>query len=974
MQDPGESGPPPSGLIGRDHELGVLLEAGNAAPALILIEGEAGIGKSALVGELAGHPSLRDARILVGHCQRMREPFPLGPVVEGLCALGTKPPVQPLGAVVGALRPLLPEIADALPPQPAALGDARAERHRIFRALRELFAALGPTVCVLEDLHWADESTLEFVWFLVRDPPEQLSLVLTYRGEELPPSSPLPALPASLPRHVRQATIQLSPLSVAEVGRLSCALLETSELPEELVRHLHDQTAGIPFALEEVVRLHGDQLELVDGWRTVDDLDHMDVPPMVRHALRERMASMASDARLVARSVAVLGCSAGEELIAKVAGISAMRTSRALTKALSAAVLEEHGDGLYGFLHALAGQAVYDEISMPERRRLHRRAAEALQAGSEPLPIAQLAHHFKEAGCDKQWARYAEAAADAASAIGDDRCAARLLEQALGAGGLSRAGRLRMALKLGTAALHSPEPERAIAWLERVRDQDVVAVGVRGELRYRIARLRYQSGDTGSWREEMQRAIEDLRNQPALAAHAMITLAWPVVGQGDVAEDLVWLDRAVQTSARAGDRAVEAAIAGQRAAILLCVGDPQGWSAAEQIPREGNSIKEKMELLAAFQSLSGTATALGHFERAESCLGEVERLADELPHVSWGPWLDSARATLDWRTGRWEGLEQRLRALSERGTGGPALSIGNEMILAALLLSGGRIRDAEQSFEAILERAEPRGWMGALTAAAAGLAGIRLARGNAIAATEMAARGLEVLERKGIWVWGRELVPIAVQAMLASHEEDEAAALAQRFTAGVEGRDAPAARAAASFCQAAIAESEARYADAARDFASAEEISSWLPAPYEAARARAARARCSITAGDEQGADLLLDALKSFDDLGAAWDAARVRADLRTHDIPVPSQWRGGRRSYGDELSPRELEVAELAGTGCKNRQIAEMLFISQRTVETHVASVLRKLAVPSRETLADALAERSPAGDGREAKTRSSY
>jgi len=194
----------------------------------------------------------------------MREPFPLRPVVEGLCGLGARPCTQPLGAVVGALRPLLPEIAGALPPQPAALGDPGAERHQIFRALRELLAALGPTLCILEDMHWADESTLEFLAFLILDPPEQLSLVLTHRSEELP--SPLPALAAGLPRHARHATIPISPLSVEEVGRLARGLLQTSALSQELIRHLHDQTGGIPFALEEVLRLHRGQLELVDGW------------------------------------------------------------------------------------------------------------------------------------------------------------------------------------------------------------------------------------------------------------------------------------------------------------------------------------------------------------------------------------------------------------------------------------------------------------------------------------------------------------------------------------------------------------------------------------------------------------------------------------------------------------------------------------------------------------------------------------
>ncbi len=124
--------------------------------------------------------------MLVGHCHRVREPFFLGPVVEALCGLERRELRRPLSPVVGALRPLLPELEEVLPPQPAAIGDPRAERHRIFRALRDLLAALGPAVCVLEDLHWADESTLELLTFLLTDPPEELSLVVTVRSEDLP--------------------------------------------------------------------------------------------------------------------------------------------------------------------------------------------------------------------------------------------------------------------------------------------------------------------------------------------------------------------------------------------------------------------------------------------------------------------------------------------------------------------------------------------------------------------------------------------------------------------------------------------------------------------------------------------------------------------------------------------------------------------------------------------------------------------
>ncbi len=965
---------PETRLIGRESERRALLDAAVDRPSLILVEGPAGIGKSALVRDTVGDPALRGARALIGHCHPLREPFSLGPVVEALCGLAPHGLRRALSPVVGALRPVLPELEAILPAQPASMGDPRAERHRIFRALRELLAAVGPAVCVLEDMHWADESTLEFLAFLVADPPAELALVGTFRHEDLPSVSSLAALTTGLGTRMRHATIRVPALSVEEVGRLSCALFKTTSVSADLARHLHEQTAGIPFAVEEVVRLHHGQLERLDGWRTVEELDPMDVPPAVRQSIRARMASLSADAWLVTRAVAVLGVPADERLIGTVAGISPARTVTALSEALSGIVLREQAGGRYGFLHALAAQAVYDEIPRPERCRLHRRAAKAMKCAPELASLAQLAHHLKEGGSPAQWVRYAEAAAAAAIAIGDDRSAARLLEQALGATPLSRPARLRMALMLGDAAVFSPDPARAIDLLERIRDEEPMAVGARGDLRYRIARLRYQTGDTGPWREEMERAVEELRDQPALAARAMVTLAWPVVGQGDVTSDLTWLDRAVEAAVRSGDPTVRTGVATQRAAILVCVGDPRGWSAVDDIPRHGDSVEEKLELLRTYQNLTTTATAVGHFGRAASFLEAATRFADELPHVPSGPWQDSARARLDWRTGRWEGLEDRLGALSEHEIGGPALAIGNEMILAALLLTRGRIRDAEHHFQSIRGRAEARGWLSARTAAATGLTRILLGRGDADAAVDAATGGLEVIERKGIWIWGQELVPVAIEALLACGREREAAVLAQRFAAGIEGRDAPSARAASSFGGALVAAGDGRQGLAARRFARAEEIWSTLPAPYEAARARAARARCLFAADHRGGADLLLQALKAFDDLGAGREAAQARATLKRHDVPVPPRWRGGRRPYGKLLSPRETEVAHLAGMGQKNREIAETLFISQRTVETHVASALRKLGADSREALADALSSQlEPAGSAAPTNNRRS-
>ncbi|MBA2440459.1 MAG: AAA family ATPase, partial [Thermoleophilaceae bacterium] len=652
-RDPGRLSSPV--LVGRERELELLVEAATSPPALIMVEGEAGVGKTRLVQEALSDPSVRSRRVLVGHCHRLREPFLLGPVVEALRS--AEPPDQPLSPVVGVLQPLLPELADALPAEPAPIGDVKAGRHRVFRALRELINAFGPTVCLLEDLHWADEGTLEFLAFLLSEPPDGLSIVLTYRTEDLPASSPLFGLPSYLPRE----TLELGPLSLDEVRTLICARLNASAVSEHVAERLYDRTAGIPLALEEVIRLLLDrgQLTLTDDGQAVGDLEQVDVPTVIRQAIRERMESFTADARLITQAAAVLALPAGEHLLTRVAGLASTRAMRGLTRALSSALVEEKGAGLYGFRHALAAQAVYDEVPAPERRRLHQRAGEALESAPEAAPAAQLAHHFQRADRPKQWARYAEAAADGAGAVGDDRGATRFFEQALAAPGLSRAARIRVAIKLGSCARHSDCPEKVIGLLQRILEEEPMAVGVRGELRFRLAQLRYYVGDGGLWHEEMVRAAGELRRRPELAARAMTQLAWPMLREGDVADDLAWLQRAVQAAEETDDPMTKAGIAAQRAAILLCVGDPAGWAALDDIPPEGKSVENRLQLLRGYQSLSMVVRPLGYYRRSESFLAEAIRIERALDHVWWDPWRESARVALDWCLGRWEGLEPR---------------------------------------------------------------------------------------------------------------------------------------------------------------------------------------------------------------------------------------------------------------------------------------------------------------------------
>ncbi|HEX9351781.1 MAG TPA: AAA family ATPase, partial [Gaiellaceae bacterium] len=421
-------------VVGREQELEALFQAAACPPAVAVVEGEAGVGKTRLVQELLAQPELRDRRTLTGFCQPLREPFPFGPVIEALRGAQDVPPAHELGAVAGALRTLLPELSDRLPPALEPLGDARAERHRTFRAILELLHALGPTICVLEDLHWSDEGTGDLLHFLVSQLPDDLCLVLTYRREDLPASTPLLGLTSRLPGQVVDTRVCLSPLGPAEVRELVASILQVEDVSDEFALHLHERTLGLPFAVEEVLRLLADRRDLVhrDGRWARRTLDQLEVPPAIRDSILERLARLSADARRITEAAAVAGVACSGELLRGIAGLPADRAARGLCEALSLGLLREDEAGLLGFHHALGSHAVYEAMGTPERRRLHLRAASELERGEEPLPLAQIAHHFQRADRPKKWIGYAEAAADLAMTLGNEPAACRLLADALG--------------------------------------------------------------------------------------------------------------------------------------------------------------------------------------------------------------------------------------------------------------------------------------------------------------------------------------------------------------------------------------------------------------------------------------------------------------------------------------------------------------------------------------------------------------
>ena len=253
-------------FVGRDRELSALATALAGARAVVLIEGEAGMGKTRLVGEYVASSAAAGVTALVACCPPFRQPHTLGPVVDAFRQAAAPRGMRDivLSPLAGALRPLFPEWATDLPPGPDPLEDASSvpSLHRVFSALAELLDRLGTGLLIAEDVHWADDATLEFLLFLVSRKPPAVNLLVTYRPEEVPDSSLVRRL-SRLSACDCGLRLALPPLDIEAAGSLVSSMLAGEKVSAEFAAFLHDRTEGVPLAREESVRVMGDRAELV---------------------------------------------------------------------------------------------------------------------------------------------------------------------------------------------------------------------------------------------------------------------------------------------------------------------------------------------------------------------------------------------------------------------------------------------------------------------------------------------------------------------------------------------------------------------------------------------------------------------------------------------------------------------------------------------------------------------------------------
>ncbi|MFE6892377.1 helix-turn-helix transcriptional regulator [Streptomyces sp. NPDC057694] len=974
-------------LIGRTDELarltGVLERAAAGDPRAVLLAGDAGVGKTRVLTEAAAHAAATGTTVLTGHCVDLGDVgLPYLPFTEILGAAAADERLAPAFAAHPAVNRLIGS-APGTAPDPGS-------RLQLFEGIAGLLADLAdlaPLLLVLEDLHWADQSSRDLLRFLLSrgvlqrpapgGPPRRLAVFASYRTDDLHRRHPLRPLLAELIRLPAVDRLDLRPLADADVARLVRAL-GTGPVDDGTVRRIVDRAEGNAFYAEELLAaLPGDE-----GLGGLGDV------------LLIRIEQLTETTQQVLRTAAVAGRRVGHELLRDAVRLPLEELESALREAVGHQLLLPGDDGTYTFRHALTREAVYADLLPGERVRLHGLFAELLgRPGHPPESAAERAHHSRESHDLADALTASLEAAEHAQRVGAPAEELRHLESALDLWAAVDAPAhpadtdpVALTLRASAAAAHAGDPHRAVQLTRFALDRagpdtdSELAARVRYTLAGNLIRIDHLEAAFTYSSEALALIPAEPPSRTWVWAAATHVLAARNVGRDEDAE---------RVARQALDIAERLHMADARADLIVSlVGlSPHNRRTAQgrerlvqarDLARGAGNLPVEMRAL--------YSLALGCYESGDmdACL---TWLGDGLDRARRAGLLSSPYALelrylqslLLYTLGRWDecaraaGADAELLPTAGGFTTAPALYVA----LARGDLDAA-VAGARTLFDGTFGNSD---WMTTLVASIV-LTDAAALRGAAEECVQQLRTSIEALVEST----GMPDVVVRLAALALSAVAD--AAEAARMSADTEGAEHWArtagelvelARTTAARGedgtpqgpegQAWLARAEAEHVRAT----TGPDTAAWERAvtafgygdPYELARCRRRLAEALLTADRrEEAAEQARAALDTAVRLGAVPLREDLEALVRRGRL-APTMAAGDRIAA---LTARESDVLRLLGRGRTNRQIGEELFISGKTASVHVSNILAKLGAASRTEAVgiayrEGLIERAEAG-----------
>jgi DNA-binding CsgD family transcriptional regulator/tetratricopeptide (TPR) repeat protein len=957
-------------LFGRTHELAALWSQWEATTAgrlhVALVAGEPGIGKTRLLQEIAEGAGQVGALVLRGGASAAEGMPPYLPFLEALGGYIRTAPLEQLRTQADSIAPIL---ATILPELPLRLGElapsyplpSEQTRLRLYEAVGMFLSTLAvscPLLLLLDDLHWADTATLDLLCYVAQHQAvSRLCILGTYRSDELASRPALERSILSLTRNRQLMTLALQPLGEADVAELTTRLLGVP--PDHLLsQRLWKESEGNPFLLEEVVRAWRESgvLTVTPSRASISSSPEAPLPASIGSLIRQRFARLPQEVLETLRPAAILGRTFVGSFLAEAIGQDEELVEERLLTAVQVEVLRYDPPERYTFSHDLLRTYLYDEVTPARKRRFHGfigRLLEARLDQENAHQLAQLAFHFAHSGDRARGATYSQLAAAQAvraaapfEAMSHYHMALDLLDQ-------QDQHRGALWLALGEAALSAGVEREAMqafeaaqTWFTHHPDMVAAARAACGQGRA-WARLEEHAAAHAALEQALTLLHEHACAEQVLVLVELATLL--AVSRGLHTEGMVYGRRALELAGQLGEGRL-AAMANRVVGNLLVRGNelPQGvalleralqLSVAADDPAEAEecyacltmayfwsgrfhqmkeSLLRRVELAHRCQEpyqlrhlypwQAACAACLGNFAEAEQWLAQAETAIASLTSPEPRAFLLQIRGILAVSHRDYEAAEASLaQAMVLFRQMGPGVLIWYLPILGWVQLLLGKREEALpclQEVETLLASQEPG----------------TLLIGNVM--LYLAQMALLLEDRKRIANSITRLLPF--QGLFIDGLVDRI--LGELFTF------------------------QAAWSEAQACLNRAEEMASREGLRLELALTRVAQAQLALAQGGRgsvlRARSLFEQALALFQEIGLHGQALAVQAQLE--QLPERSSPRGT-RSFPARLSSREVEVLRLVAQGKSNRQIAEELVLSEKTVINHLTSIFNKTVTDNR-------------------------
>lgn len=924
----------PSGLIGRRRELELLVAQHRAALAgagsIVAIAGEGGGGKTRLIAEFCGRIAPSAGRVAVAQCLHYIQ-LPYSPFLAVLSAYIEREPaiIHSDASLAAALSHLLPELqARSGIATPSSLDKLR-QFNLMLEALKR-YSADRPAIAVIEDVHWADNGTLELLQHVAPFIAEShILMILSYRSDAFTRNQPLRSTLARLERLATVTRIALRPLEAAQMRALLDLLNRKHNLAVGVINAIAAKAEGNPLFAEELFKAALEGADFSGGR----------LPDTLQEAVRERLQGLAESERTALIHAAAIGRRFKAEFVAEILGAQVEAITPALRHGIALELIREQSNGevYYTFTHELTRQAAYGELLALEAQRLHKKIALALEASGADGHTTELAHHWWHAGDRARAARYNELAGDAAFAVFAFGDAATHYERALHGGGAQPEQPAALNEKLASA-LHQcglgqaakRAAQAALAIYERKPDEQSAA-----RVCLMLARLCGNLGDTPGVETFANRALDLIQHDPVnplfFDTHTELMRLYTAY-RWDLTQAALHMDAAQRSGAERYEPAqirfleLKSAIEACRGDLAAALADSQAAAATSDADHDVTGA------IRCWGNFGTLMVQLGEREYAARGFAEAVRLIREQPMSG----LSSNWTLVEFANANFlAGDLLRARDLIEE-----VLAAGIELQtfrlnLARAAIPVGLALDDEE----LVQRCAPSDLVSeALAASEPGVIGAAGAFAEYYAAQDLRAEAQQLLsDALGA------LTKLAAQPgpgdidrfvlAVARHGSPQDFTRAREFLARILA--AASVRSTRAFLALSDASALAKSRDpgaallAVDTALAASQVFDHIGWPFFKAQA--------LELADDPKAALALYAT-----IGAVRDVKRLEAA----GAPVR------RARAKDELTTREREIYELLLAGRSNKVVATSLAISERTVENHVSSILGKFGVTSRAEL----------------------